>query len=148
MPLAVAASRVYDGMEVALNGLGNDANYWRALGEGRLSLPKCAGCKRWVWPAPFRCSECGSWELAWQDVEMKGEVYAWTRVRHPFGGAEALGLPYVVASVALPQANGIRLFGLLEPGDDAAIGLKVTGKVRTTHAFDRDVLAISWSPVA
>ena len=80
---------------------------------------------------------------------MKGEVFAWTRgapsVRRR---AEALGLPYVVASVALPQANGIRLFGLLEPGDDAAIGLKVTGKVRTTHAFDRDVLAISWSPVA
>lgn len=131
-----------------MKGLGNDANYWGALSEGRLSLPKCAGCQRWCWPAPFRCSGCGSWDFDWQDVDMTGEVYAWTRVHHPFGGAEALGLPYVVCSIALPQADGIRLFGLLEPGDDAAIGMKVRGKVRTTHAFDRDVLAISWSPVA
>ena len=127
-----------------MRGLGNDARYWAALSEGRLSLPRCGGCGKWSWPAPYRCGDCGSWDFDWQDVALEGEVYSWTRVHHPFGGAEDLGLPYVTASIALPQAGGIRLFGVLEDEAQAKIGLKVTGRVRTTKAFDRDVPALSW----
>lgn len=126
-----------------MRGLGNDERYWKALGEGELRLPRCSGCSKWCWPAPYRCAECGGWEFDWLKVEMAGEVYSWTRVHHPFGGTD-LGVPYVTVSVALPQADGIRLFGILEDGADARIGLKVSGEVRSTQAFDRDVPAIRW----
>lgn len=131
-----------------MGGLGNDANYWRGLSEGRLSLPRCSGCQKWSWPAPYRCGDCGSWDFDWQDVALEGEVYAWTRVHHPFAGAEDLGTPYVTASISLPQAGGIRLFGILEDEKAARIGLKVSGRVRTTKAFERDIPALSWRAVA
>lgn len=129
-------------------GSGNDQRYWTALSEGRLELPRCDNCKRWVWPAPFRCSDCGSWSIAWEAVKPEGRLYSWTRTWHPFAGAEALGLPYVTVSVELPQAGGIRLFGLLEPGAEAAIGVQVIGAVQTSHVFDRDIPAFRWSVAA
>lgn len=129
-----------------MKGLGADAPYWRALSDRRLELPQCVACGKWHWPAPFRCAECGSWEFSWQSVEMSGRVYSWTRTWHAFDGAEALGLPYVTASIELPQAGNIRLFGLLEPGDAAAIGLEVKGTVGVSHIFGRDIPAIRWSP--
>lgn len=127
-----------------MRGLGNDGRYWQGLAEGRLVLPRCKGCAKWIWPAPYRCADCGGWEFDWQDVALEGEVYSWTRVHHPFAGAEDLGHPYVTASIALPQVGGIRLFGILENEAEARIGLKVTGRVRLTKAFDRDIPALSW----
>lgn len=131
-----------------MSGLGADARYWDSLSEGRLELPRCVSCRRWIWPAPFRCSACGSWDIGWEPVEKAGRVYSWTRTWHPFQGAENLGLPYVTACVELPQAGGVRLFGLLEPGDGASIGASVVGAVRTSRVLDRDILAIRWSPAA
>lgn len=128
-----------------MRGLGNDARYWEALADGRLNLPRCAGCQKWSWPAPYRCGDCGSWDFLWVDVDMEGEVYSWTRVHHPFAGAEALGLPYVTVSIALPNAGGIRLFGTLANQADARIGLKVRGHVVAAHAFEQSVPAIKWS---
>jgi hypothetical protein len=59
-----------------------------------------------------------------------------------------LGLPYVTVSVELPQAGGIRLMGLLDPGQGAAIGLPVTAVVKTHHVLDRAIPALCWSPAA
>lgn len=127
-----------------MKGLGNDAPYWRALWDGELALPMCPTCKRWRWPAPFRCSDCGGWSFEWRPVEIKGEIYSWTRTWHPFDGAQDLKRPYVTVSVALPHAGGIRLFGLLEPGDHAKIGAPVLGETRRTRAFGRDLPVLSW----
>lgn len=127
-----------------MKGLGNDGPYWRALWEGELALPICPTCKTWRWPAPFRCADCGGWQFEWRAVEKTGVIYSWTRTWHPFGGAEAFDRPYVTISVALPQAGGVRLFGLLEPGDGAEIGAEVVGKVRKARAFGRELPVLSW----
>ncbi len=132
-------------MEDAVKGLGADAPYWEALDRGELALPRCTSCGRWCWPAPFRCGSCGGWTFEWVSLPMTGVVYSWTRVWHPFGGAEDLDKPYVTASVALPQAGGIRLFGLLEPGDRAEIGLPVVGRVCKTRPFGQETAAIRWT---
>jgi uncharacterized OB-fold protein len=131
-----------------VKGLGADTRYWEALSEGRLDLPRCKACQRWIWPAPFRCGACGSWDIGWETVEPTGTIYSWARTWHPFAGAEELGLPYVTVSIALPQAGGVRLMGLLEPGEGAAIGVPVTGVVATHRVFDRAIPALRWSPVA
>lgn len=131
-----------------MKGLGADSRYWQALSEGRLELPQCAKCDSWRWPAPFRCSDCGSWDFRWVPIPLSGTLYSWTRVHHRFAGTECLSHPYVTASVELPQAGAIRLFGLLEPGDTAKIGLSVEGEIRTTLAMGRDIPAIVWRPAA
>ena len=128
-----------------MKGLGDDGRYWLALGEGRLELPRCVTCQHWHWPAPFRCPDCGSAELAWHEVVPSGRIFTWARAQHPFAGTEGLGLPYTSVLVELPDAGGIRLLGLLDGDTEPRIGAPVTGAVTTTHAFDRDVPAWRWS---
>lgn len=127
-----------------MKGLGDDAPYWQALSEGKLAVPMCPTCKTWRWPAPFRCAGCGGWTFDWRPVEIRGEIYSWTRTWHAFAGAEALPRPYVTVSVVLAHAGGIRLFGLLEPGDNAEIGAPVVGQTRTTRAFGAELPVLSW----
>lgn len=132
-----------------MKGLGADERYWAALREGRVELPQCANCHRWRWPAPFRCGDCGSWEMEWQSVALDGRIFTWTRAWHPFGGAENLGLPYVSVLVELPAAGGVRLLGLLEgDGSEPRIGAPVVGRIDTTRAFDREIPALRWSIAA
>lgn len=104
-----------------------DAPYWQGLREGRLLLPCCAQCARWLWPAAHRCGACGGWGLSWQAVEPVGEVFSWTRVWQPFQGNEDLPTPYVNLLVTLPQAGGIRLLGLLD--GDGVQGLRIGAPV-------------------
>lgn len=124
---------------------GADGPYWAALAQGRLQLPRCVACGRWHWPAVFRCGTCAGWEMAWEEVPMHGEIYSWSRSWHAFGGAEDLSLPYVSLLVALPQAGGCRLLGVLE-GEDAGlkIGAAVQGRAATTMLGARQIPALRW----
>lgn len=132
-------------MDAHTLAVGAEAPYWQGLNDGRLVLPRCKGCGRWHWPAVFHCPACGSWEMAWEDVEPRGAIYSWTRNWHRFGGLEALDIPFITATVALPQAGGIRLMGLVEPGDaEIAIGMAVAGQFSTTRCFGSDIPAIHW----
>jgi uncharacterized OB-fold protein len=127
-----------------VKGLGADKAYWAALSAGRLELPQCAVCARWCWPAPFRCGDCGSWDFNWRALEMHGEIYSWTRTWHPFEGTETLGSPFVTLSVALPQAGGVRLMGLLDGDAEPAIGATVTGHSDVSRVYGRDIPVIRW----
>src|SRR3546814_14683370 len=94
--------------------VGADGPYWQALAEGRLELPRCAGCNRWHWPAVFRCGECGSWAHRWHTVATAGTIFSWTRTCHPFDGSAGIGVPSISLLVQLPPAGGRQLLGLLE----------------------------------
>lgn len=125
-------------------GIGNDGPYWTALNAGRLELPRCSGCGRWYWPAPFRCSECGSLELEWVPQEPEGIVYSWTRTWHRFDGIEQFPSPFVSVLVELPNAGGIRLVGRLDETAGAAIGAAVHGSPVTSEVFGKTVPAWCW----
>lgn len=123
---------------------GADQGYWQALAEGRLDLPRCAGCGRWHWPAVWRCGECGSWEHAWVPVPLTGEIFTWTRTWHPFGGLEEIGVPFVTAVVALDDAPPLRMVGIYDDGGEIAIGLRVEGRVGQTPFGGQSVPALRW----
>ncbi len=124
---------------------GADGPYWQALEDGGLALPRCASCRRWRWPAVWRCGDCGSWDQDWQAVQMAGRVYSWTRTHHPFGGTEGIGLPFVTVVVELPDAGGLRLTGILEGDNEAvAIGAAVTGAVGATVFEGQSIPTIRW----
>lgn len=129
-------------------GLGADGRYWEGLEAGNLVLPRCRSCQTWHWPARFRCGDCGSWDVDWQPVDLSGVIYSWTRTWHPFAGTESLGRPYCTVSVELPQAGSVRMFGLLEQPDAAAIGVGVRGRVANSHVLGRDLPAIYWRVAA
>ncbi len=122
-----------------------DAPYWRALSEGRLTMQRCQGCSHWHWPAVSRCSECGAWDPPWQDVPIEGAVFSWATTWHPFGGTEAIGVPYTTVLVALPHADNRRLLGLWEGEEgELSMGAAVVGSVGATMVGKTEVPSLRW----
>jgi uncharacterized OB-fold protein len=125
---------------------GEDAPYWAGLAEGRLLLPRCGGCARWIWPAAHRCGQCGASDMRWEALPMRATVFAWTRTWHRFGLTEGLDLPFtsIVAEVA---GCGIRLYGRLHDPDcvNPRIGQPLTGEVGETRVGAESIPTIIWS---
>jgi uncharacterized OB-fold protein len=113
-------------------GIGADEPYWRALEAGEFQLSACGGCSRWLWPAHFRCGECGCWDITWKPIAATGLVYTWTR-NHAVSDAVKVrrdSLPYVTLLVELQHAGGARVAGVLAGSDDGLrIGAPVVGEI-------------------
>ena len=124
--------------------LGAEGRYWEALAEGHLELPQCAACRRWHWPAVWRCGKCGSWEHYWREVPLTGAIFTWTRTWHKFAGTERLDKPFVTLLVSLTDVP-VRLLGVLEGVEEGVrIGAAVTGCIDHTRFGDQSVPAIRW----
>jgi uncharacterized OB-fold protein len=129
-------------------GVAADDRYWESLEEGEFRVPRCDGCERWMWPAHWRCGECGSWDISWQSVDPLGTVYSWTRTWYAFDrvAERADQVPYVVVLTELPQAGGIRILGVLR-GDESGlrIGAPVTGSIDPPSPRSKGYASIRWS---
>ena len=128
-------------------GIGADEKYWRALEHGEFKIARCGGCDRWMWPAHFRCGECGSWEIRWEAVEPVGTIYTWTRNHMVSDGLRERrpDLPYVTMLVELPQAGGARVAGVLK-GDESTlrIGARVRGTIEPPGERTRGYTTMVW----
>lgn len=128
-------------------GIGADEKYWDYLATGEFRLPRCSGCGRWMWPAHWRCGECGSWDLDWEAVEPVGTIYAWTRTWYSFDRVRerADQVPYVVALTEIPAAGNTRVLGVLTgPEDRLDIGAPVTGLIRPASPQAKGYATICW----
>ena len=129
-------------------GIAADDEYWEALGRGEFRLCRCAGCSRWMWPAHFRCGECGSWDQEWVAVDPEGVVYSWTRTWYAFDRTKerAGDLPYVVVLAEIPAAGCARVMGALE-GDDSKlfIGAKVKALIDPPSPKTKGYPALRWT---
>lgn len=128
---------------------GADAPYWQGLRDGRLMLPKCDGCGRWMWPAGRRCGTCGTIGIHWIECAPRASVFSWTRTWHRFAGTEGLELPFT-SVVAEIDDCGIRLLGRLDDPDriDPRIGESLTGRIDATVVGDRAIPTIVWRRAA
>lgn len=124
-----------------------DDEYWRALEDGVFKLPRCSSCRRWTWPAHFRCGQCGSWDFDWEALEPKGTVFAYTRTRYAFDRVleRKDDIPYVTILAEIPGANGARVMGVLA-GDEAdlKIGAVVVGSIDAPSAKSKFYPALRW----
>jgi uncharacterized protein len=103
-----------------------DANrdFWTGGATGKLLIPRCGSCGRWVYPPVARCTECDG-ELHSVPVSGEGTVFTFTVNRHPYN--PEIPLPYVIALVELAEHEDLRLMTNLvncEP-DDVVIGMPV-----------------------
>ncbi len=132
-------------------GIGADGPFWDALERGEFRIARCRGCDRWMMPAHFRCGDCGSWDIGWDEVAAEGLVYAWTR-NHAVSDVlkERRGdLPYLTALIELPGAGGVRLPGVLV-GDPPGLrcDARVTGTIRPAEERSRGYATMVWEVAA
>lgn len=128
-------------------GIGADDRYWEALEEGAFELPRCADCKRWMWPAHYRCGRCGCWQLLWEPVDPVGTVYAWTRCWYTFDrtAERAPDVPYVVVLAEIPAAGNARVTGVLRGAEERLrIGVPVRGRIDAPSAKTKGYATIRW----
>lgn len=128
-------------------GIGADDPYWDALGHGELRITRCAHCSRWIWPAHYRCGDCGSWELEWTPVEPIGTIYSWTRAYFvPDEIRErAQDAPYVAVLVELPGAGRVRVSGVLQGSQEGLrIGASVRGVFLPPSPKSKDYPSLAW----
>ncbi|HEX6236026.1 MAG TPA: Zn-ribbon domain-containing OB-fold protein [Acidimicrobiales bacterium] len=98
--------------------------FWTSGKDGRLRFLRCQACGYYLHPPLPRCPRCGGREVAPEAVSGRGEVHSYTVNHQPWdGGTE----PYVIALVALPEQEGLRLTTNVVgcPADDVHIGMPV-----------------------
>ncbi|HIF17368.1 MAG TPA: DNA-binding protein [Cycloclasticus sp.] len=65
----------------AIEQEGPDQAYRSRLKQGIFALPKCKSCNELHFFPRVVCPHCGEFELEWQTVSGKGEVYSTTTIR-------------------------------------------------------------------
>jgi uncharacterized protein len=127
-----------------------DDQYWRSLEDGEFKLPRCSACKKWTWPAHYRCGSCGAWEFDWVAVEPKGFVFAWTRSQYAFDRVmeRKSQIPYVTVVTEIPAAGGARVMGVLK-GDDQHLhtGQAVRGTIDVPSEASKWYPSIRWEVI-
>lgn len=121
-----------------------DRPFWEGLYEQRLLMTRCPDCRRWIWPAQWRCAECGSWDVQWEDLPARGTIYSWTRTYNTFMPQFADLVPYVNVLVELPDTGGRRMFGRLVGPDDVRIGDEVEGVFESPSERTEGWPALCW----
>jgi len=112
-------------------------------------MQQCATCNTWHWPAVSRCAECGSWDPAWRDVAIEGDIFSWAVTQHNFGAPESIKVPYTTVLVELSGAGGRRLLGLWDGNaDQLRAGLRVSGAFGSTIVRGKPIPSLRWRPAS
>ncbi len=102
-------------------------HYWDGAARGELVIQHCKACGRWIhFPEPM-CPACGGADFAFEPVSGHGQVETFSVIHRSFVAAFAERTPYVIAWIALPEQEGLRVFTNIvgcDP-DDVAIGMPV-----------------------
>jgi uncharacterized OB-fold protein len=91
---------------------------------------RCQGCRRFQWGPEWICHRCHSFDLAFEEVEPTGTIYAWERSWHPVHPDLVDAGPYLVVLVELAHADGIRMIGNLlgDPLQPVTVGEPVVAE--------------------
>lgn len=100
-------------------------HFWRGGADGQLRISRCGDCGTWIHPTSPICPSCYGRSIAPDVASGKATVFTFTINQQPW--IPSFDPPYVVAIVALPEQDGLRLttnVTNVEP-DDVFIGMPV-----------------------
>lgn len=80
--------------------------FWSDGATGRLHVPYCEQCARWVLPLEPNCPRCEC-ALGARPVSGDATVFTYTVNHHPFN--PAIPTPYVIAIVELTEQQNLRM---------------------------------------
>ena len=113
----------------------DNREFWTGGADGRLHVPYCESCGRWVLPPEAQCPRCEA-PLGSRAVSGEGTVFTSTVNHHPFN--PAVPPPYVIAIVELAEQDDLRLAANIvdcEP-DSVAVGMAVSVRFEAQPAGD------------
>ncbi len=101
--------------------------FWASANNNVLSLQRCQACKHFQHPPYATCVNCMSVDLAFEAVDGKGTIYAYTIMYHTGDKRFVSAVPYASIIVELDAAPGALLAGNLldAPYTEARVGRKV-----------------------
>jgi len=107
------------------------AFFWEGARQHELRIQRCQACGTYIhMPRPV-CRNCQSFDLAPAKMSGQGTLYSWTQTFKPFHPFFVDRVPYVIATITLPEQEGLQLMSNLvgiEPGrvdTDVSIGMRV-----------------------
>jgi uncharacterized OB-fold protein len=83
--------------------------FWDGAARGELLILRCRACLRFVHPPRPVCPFCFTDDLAPEAVSGQATLYTWTVAEQAFHPYFADKLPYVYATVELPEQPGLRV---------------------------------------
>jgi uncharacterized OB-fold protein len=110
--------------------------FWAAAQEHRLVCARCRNCGRFRMPAGPFCPQCQSQEVEWPELSGHGTVFTYTIVMHPVLPSLRECVPYAVAAVTLPDADGVRLLGNIVEMDSDQLAVDLPVKVQWADIAD------------
>jgi uncharacterized OB-fold protein len=126
------------------DGLGTE--FWDAVKRHELVIQRCNACRAWQWGPEYICNECHSFDLRYEPVSGRGQIYSWERCWYPVHPALKDRVPYLVALVELPDAGNVRMVGNLlgDPLQDITIGGEVEAVFEDHGSGDTSYTLVQW----
>lgn len=119
--------------------------FWTGGADGRLHVPYCEPCARWVLPPDAVCPRCDA-ALGSRPVSGAGTVFTYTVNHHPFN--PAVPPPYVIAIVELVEQDDLRVAANIvdcQP-DSVTVGMAVSVRFEEHHGADGSVFVPVFAP--
>lgn len=114
--------------------------FWEHAARGKLAIPHCQGCDRWLWPPTAGCPYCDNTPV-WRPVAGTGVVHSSSAVHRSPAPAISGDTPYVVAFVDLSEGPRIMTRIVTDTPGAVAIGDRVRVIFRATEHDDLAVPA-------
>lgn len=117
------------------------AEFYRRLGEGRLSTTRCTGCGRTAWPPRGFCAHCAGDGYEWVDLPVEGTIHAFT--------VQEAGLPAGFPAprvFAIVKVDGHRIFSIVVDADPARLAVGQRVRLRPLRVGDEPKGAPRWLP--
>ena len=112
-----------------------------ALDAGRLDLPYCHRCRRFIWYPRSFCSTCGSRDLTWENLSGQGTLHSYTSLHGTAGDTTVV--QRVIGYVDLQEGPRVLclLTGRTPPTIDASVRFHAAASVeRAALCFTSDSL--------
>lgn len=85
------------------------AGFWQAAARDELAIPRCDGCRRYVWYPRDACPHCGGDAMPFEGVSGRGTLFSWAFVERALFAPFADKVPYVTGLVALAEDPAVRI---------------------------------------
>lgn len=105
--------------------------FWESAAYGRLRLPYCDRCDRWVWFPRSTCPGCGS-RVEWRPTAGLGTLTSYTVERRATVQRWRDVVPYVIAIVTLDEGVALMSNVVGSPPSELTIGARLRVRFEPT----------------